>query len=401
MGMQVTKRILYRSSSIVWILLLLLLTACQSQYTTGSSASSAAQQKRASSATPESTESSMTIQIAPQHINPVLTPTPTPTSTVKTSPTQSATQPTITPSTSSSSTRPVLAFYYSWYSSSTWCSCHMSDLPSVQYTSSDATTIARQVTEAANAGITGFISSWWGAGDQTDSNFAKVLAYSATLASQTHAHFASSLYFESDAPALTGTTNMVTQLRYLIARYANSPYFFHWQGKPVLFFWNPLGNGRTLAQWAAIRSQVDPNQQMIWSAEGVDTSMLSVFDGIHLFSGGYWGIQNGTMTAVDQGFRSKINAYNSANGTHKIWAAGIIPGYDDTRVPGRTGTYIVPRNNGATYATGWNAAIASSPDWITITSFNEWFEGSMIEPSVTYGTQYLTLTQQYARSWHG
>jgi hypothetical protein len=30
----------------------------------------------------------------------------------------------------------------------------------------------------------------------------------------------------------------------------------------------------TLSQWASIRSQIDPNNQMIWSAEGVDTSSL-------------------------------------------------------------------------------------------------------------------------------
>src|SRR6202035_1346808 len=149
---------------------------------------------------------------------------------------------------------------------------------------------------------------------------------------------------------------------------------------------------RTLAEWAAIRSQVDPNNQMIWSAEGVDMSLLNVFDGIHLFSGGYWGLQSNDMTGVDQGFRAKVDAYNSTNGTHKIWAAGIIPGYDDTRVAGRIGTYIVPRDSGTTYGTSWTAAIASKPDWITITSFNEWFEGAMIEPSVTYGTLYLNLT---------
>ncbi len=296
---------------------------------------------------------------------------------------------------------PLLAFYYTWYTPSTWCSCKMSDLPTTQYNSSDDATIDRQVTEASGAGITGFISSWWGPGDVTDKNFSKLLAHSAALQNRTGAQFTSTIYFESDAPALSGTTNMVNALNYVVAHYSNDPHFFHWQGKPVLFFWDPLGGGRTLAQWASIRSQVDPTNAMIWSAEGVSMSLLSVFDGIHLFSGGYWGIQHGDMPTVDQGFRGQINAYNATNNTHKIWAAGVIPGYDDTRIPGRTGTYIVPRSNGATYQQSWAGALSSQPDWVTITSFNEWFEGAMIEPSMTYGNQYLTLTQQYAKQLHG
>jgi len=275
----------------------------------------------------------------------------------------------------------------------------MSDLPTIQYNSADDTTIERQVNWAASAGITGFISSWWGISDQNDQNFGKVLAHASTLESRTGYHFASSVYFECDSPNLGDSARMVTALSYLKSHYGNDPHFFRWQGKPVIFFWNPLGNGRTLDEWANIRSQIDPNNQMIWSAEGVDLNMLSVFDGIHLFSGGYWGIQHGTMPGVDQGFRNQINAYNSAHQTNKIWAAGVIPGYDDTRVPGRTGTYIVPRDNGTTYSTSWSAAIASQPDWVTITSFNEWYEGAMIEPSVTYGTKYLTETLQYTQQW--
>jgi hypothetical protein len=278
----------------------------------------------------------------------------------------------------------------------------MSDLPTIQYTSSDDTTIARQVSWAANAGITGFISSWWGPGDKTDSNFAKLLAYSASLESSTGYHFASAIYIENNAHALLGTMNMINALQYVIAHYVNDPHYFHWHSKPVIFFASPIvGNGRTLATWTFIRSQVDPHNQMIWSAEGTDISVLSVFDGIHLFSAGYWGILNGDMAAVDQGFRSKIDAYNSAHKTQKIWAAGVLPGYDDTRVPGRTGTYIVQRKNGATYRTSWMAAMASNPDWITITTFNEWFEGAMIEPSIHYGNLYLDLTAQYAKLWHG
>lgn len=330
-----------------------------------------------------------------------LTSQPKTGSTPATTPTQGSNQPNTLPALVVNTNRPLLAFYYAWYTPSSWCSCRMSDLPSTQYNSNNDATITRQVTEAANAGITGFINSWWGPGDVTDTNFAKLLERSATLESQTKFHFASTIYFESDAPALKGTANMVNALRYMVTHYSNDPHFLHWQGKPVLFFWNPLGNGRTLAQWVAIRSQVDPNNQMIWSAEGTNMTLLSAFDGIHLFSAGYWGIQRNDMPTVDQGFRNQINAYNAAHGTHKIWAAGVLPGYDDTRVPGRSGTYIVPRNNGATYQQSWAGALSSQPDWITITSFNEWYEGAMIEPSVTYGNQYLTLTQQYSKEWHG
>src|SRR6266702_3131790 len=204
--------------------------------------------------------------------------------------------------------RPVLAFYYMWYTPSTWCLCHMSDLPTTRYDSSADATIARQVSWAANAGISGFISSWWGPGSTTDKNFAKLLAHSASLEQTTGQHFAS-----------------------------------------VIFFTNPLGNGRTLSMWAGVRHQVDPKNQTNWSAEGVNISMLNVFDGIHFFSAGYWGILHGNMRAVDQEFRGKVDAYNRAHHTQKIWAAGVLPGYDDTKVPGRKFTYVVKRYNGATY----------------------------------------------------
>lgn len=366
--------------------LLLFTTACQS------ASNSVAQARNAQ----EQSVATATLTIAPTP-TPLPTITPSPTSTPK--PTPSPMPATAISTTHNSGSRPVLAFYYPWYSTSTWCSCQMSDLPTIQYNSSDVSTIDRQLTWAMQAGITGFISSWWGQGDATDKNFATLLAQTPIIEKNTGDPFNSTIYFESDAPAFTSESAIVNGLRYMLATYSNNSSFFHWQGKPVIFFWDPLGHGRTLAEWAAIRSQIDPNDQTIWSAEGVDISMLSVFDGIHLFSGGYWGLQQGNMAAVDESFRAKVDTYNQANHTQKIWAAGVIPGYNDTRIPGRTGTYIVSRNNGATYQESWQGAMVSNPDWITITSFNEWFEGSMIEPSVTYNMLYLNLTQQLTQQW--
>jgi Glycosyl hydrolase family 99 len=301
----------------------------------------------------------------------------------------------------SNSNRPVLAFYYMWYERTSWSARTMSDLPAIPYDSGDDATISRQITWAANAGITGFIGSWWGPGNQTDRNFSRLLARSALLEKAAGYHFASTIYLESDAPALTGSGAIASALRYVLTRYGTSRYFFHWHGKPVIFVWDPLGHGRTLAQWAAIRRQVDPHHRTIWSAEGGTIGLLAVFDGLHLFSAGYWGILNGDMAAVDQGFRAKVDAYNRAHHTAKLWAAGVQPGYNDTRRRPRPVGYVVPRRAGATYRTSWQAALASRPDWITISTFNEWYEGGMIEPSVSYGSLYLRLTRRYARAWHG
>ncbi len=293
--------------------------------------------------------------------------------------------------------RPVLAFYYTWYHPDTFCRCQMSDLPVARYDSSDVATIDRQIRQATQAGITGFITSWPGPGNTQDDNLAKLLLRAAVYQQKTGIHFVSSLYLESDADAVRN--NLAGALRYAIKHYTADPHFFHWQGKPVIFIWRPIGNGRTLSTWSALRQQVDPGHRLLWLAEGTDTSLLRVFDGLHLFSAAYWGLLDHTIASVDQSFRTRINAYNSAHRTHKIWIAGVQPGYDDTRVPGRVGTYRVPRNSGTTYRLSWQGAISSAPDWISVSTFNEWFEGSMIEPSLRYGSLYLNLTRQFSGQW--
>ena len=62
------------------------------------------------------------------------------------------------------------------------------------------------------------------------------------------------------------------------------------------------------------------------------------------------------------------------------------------------GMYL-PRNAGTTYEATWQAAIASGTDWVLITTFNEWWEGTAIEPSVNYSTSYLALTREFAISF--
>ena len=55
------------------------------------------------------------------------------------------------------------------------------------------------------------------------------------------------------------------------------------------------------------------------------------------------------------------------------------PGYDARRATGDPA--VKPRRDGVTYDSMWHAAIAAGADEITITSFNEWQEGTQIEPA--------------------
>jgi len=89
------------------------------------------------------------------------------------------------------------------------------------------------------------------------------------------------------------------------------------------------------------------------------------------------------------------------NGTQKLWIATAMPGYDDSRMLDRRDRFARARDDGAYYQRTWAGAVATNPDMISISSFNEWTEGHQIEPSVTYGSLYLDLTRELISAWKG
>ena len=284
----------------------------------------------------------------------------------------------------------VLAFYYMWYGPDSFNSGQMPDKPVASYISDHQDVIDRQVSEAKSAGIDAFISSWTGTDTETDQNFPKLLDTAA-------AHdFKATIYFETNSAIRHG--DVVSQLRSALGRFQNHPAFLHWNGKPVVFFWSPQSLGGAAA-WRAVRQQVDPNNTQIWSVDTTDASYLDVFDTIHFFSAGKWNATT-DVAKVDAQWRGVVNAYNASHRTARMWTAGIIPGWDESKVqPPRNPAKVFPRRDGAMYEEGWRGAMASNPEWITLTSWNEWFENTQIEPSVTYGTHYLDLTRQFANQW--
>jgi len=302
--------------------------------------------------------------------------------------------------------RLVLASYLAWYDADGWQDCSISggDQPLEPYSSDDPAAIARQVQQAMGAGIDGFLLHWYAPGERTDANLSQLLAQSQGTGFQSSVVFLRHLW--PGSPAASQDT-VAEALSYLIGTYGGHPNFLRLDGKPVIFFADmprvPSGGAGAVAAWQAIRDRVDPDRQSWWIAEGLDPSYLSVFDGLYVYK---------VTHATDPACYNKagqwaewVHTAEQTYGSPKLWVATISPGYDDTRATCHQDTRVPStaqrreRDSGSFYRTTYDAAVSSNPDWLLIQSFNEWVEGTYVEPSSQYGDLYLQLTRQFAEAF--
>ncbi len=280
----------------------------------------------------------------------------------------------------------VFAFYYTWFDENSWSYDRLSDLPAETYVSRDRGVMGRHIDQAKGAGIDAFLVAWYGpgGGNQTEGNLSALLEEAAARG------FKIGILFETNSPFFGGLGDVTAALQHAAASHFNHPAYLRVDGRPVVFFWRPTIYG--VDAWAGVRSQVDPGRSALWISEGTNTAYLSVFDGHHLYSN-TWS-PPADLYAVNQKFAGLVDQARRQQGAARYWVATAMPGYNDVRA--RPGGFAQDREGGGYYARSWQAAIASRPNWVVITSFNEWPEGSYIEPSAAFGDQYLGLTAHWS-----
>jgi hypothetical protein len=303
--------------------------------------------------------------------------------------------------------RLVLAHYFAWYDGQGWDGCNISagDKPLEPYHSDDPAAIARHVRLALDAGLNGFTLHWFARGDRTDRNFRTLLTQSEGLNFSSTVVYSRHFWHGTPRPS---RQIMIQSLDYIIDQYGSHPNFLRVDGKPVIFFIDmyrvPARAGETPQQfWAAIRDQVDPDRRAWWIAEGLDASYLSVFDGLYVFKVSHAAYPHDYLKSPRWG--AQVRQWAAQTGRSKFWLATISPGWDDLRSTCKQDVRVpntphrLDRADGTIYEATFKAALESQPDWLIVSSFNEWVEGSYIEPGLLYGNKYMEMTRAFGRDF--
>jgi len=299
--------------------------------------------------------------------------------------------------------KPVFAYYYGWYTKDAWysgingpSSLSVADVPNAGlYDSQNISLIDHQISQAVSAGINGFIASWWGPHSFTD-NTDQILL---NQASTRFADFTVTLYFETTiiegVNPESQPSQIVSDVQYIMHAYGGSDVFTRIGGKDILFFsgvdnWPP-------SFWSNVTVEIHsiyPNLLLISDSLNVD--YLNVFDGAASYVD--LGYMTQSLPLLNGTYPTFTDISSLAASEGKFWFATASPGFNGTN-DGKVQFPNVPRDSGQTFSKGWSIAQNSNPYGIIVGTWNEYYEGTSIEPAQSYGNLYVHLTAQLSAGW--
>ncbi len=281
----------------------------------------------------------------------------------------------------SASVARVTAFYYPWYGTQADDGAYQhwgqdghtppdniasSYYPAAGlYSSGDANVVAQQMTEIRSAGIGQIAVSWWGRGSTEDKRLPEVIAA---------AHrdgIAVAVHIEPYRDR--SVASVEADIAYLRGLAVSTFYVYRAFDLPV-------------SDWQAAMPALHVGGTVLLAQTGlVGQAAAAGFDGIY------------TYDIVTFGGDKFARLCAEAHRHRLLCAPSVGPGYLARRGDGDP--RVKPRRNGATYDHMWRSAIAAHADQVTITSFNEWHEGTQIEPAAPPGRHGRYRYLSYNGAW--
>jgi hypothetical protein len=227
------------------------------------------------------------------------------------------------------------------------------------YSSADPAVVRAHMREIASAGVDTVIVSWWGDGSVEDARLPLVLreAKAARLRVAVHVE-----PWRGRSPQAAAAAIASLQAR----------------GVREFFVYDSTADDDR--QWAEALRTVD--RAVVYAS----TSLVG-----KARRGGFDGVYSYDVFAHSGASFGRVCAQARQAGL--LCAPSVGPGYDARRATGDG--RVQPRARGARYDLMWSRAIRAHPDMVTVTSYNEWHEGTQIEPARAAGEPYRSYEGAY------
>ncbi len=247
------------------------------------------------------------------------------------------------------------------------------------------------------SGIDGVIFDWYGSRDindylsikeNTESFIEEIeevglefaIMYEDRVADYTMARVA-----EAKNRTAAGIEAVVNDIKYIENTYFTSPNYIRHNGAEMLFVFGPHFMVSS-EQWNEVFSSIqsEPEVFSLWKA----SERLGKVSG-------------GEFSWVDKNHLETLNGYYDyarENGVTTV--GGVYPGFDDFyveggwRAPG-VSDWKIPHNNGETLSETLSLMDTQPVEFIQLITWNDFGEGTMLEPTQEFGFNYLREIQEY------
>jgi glycoprotein endo-alpha-1,2-mannosidase len=213
------------------------------------------------------------------------------------------------------------------------------------YSSGDARTLRQQMHDIATAGVDEVVSSWWGRGS--------VEAGRLTAVRRAARRYRVGVAVQLEPYPARSVSSVADDLAYLRTQGIRDVYVYRAQDFPA-------------DEWRAI--DLSLTGMRVFAQTGyVGFAARAGFAGFY------------TYDVLTYGGAKFVRLCTEAHALGLLCAPSVGPGYDALRATGDT--RVKPRDDGHTYDSMWHCALHAGADIVTITSYNEWSEGTQIEPA--------------------
>jgi glycoprotein endo-alpha-1,2-mannosidase len=226
------------------------------------------------------------------------------------------------------------------------------------YSSADPRVLRAQMRDIAAAGVDEVVSSWWGQGSPED------LRLPAVIRAAARAQLRVAVQLEPYAERTV--ESIAADVAYLRGLGIGDVYVYRSQDYAA-------------EDWLAVTRQ-PTGVRLFAQTSRVGFAARAGFAGFYTYD----------ILLYDGAKFGRL--CEQARAADILCAPSVGPGYDAAAATGDT--RVKPRLDGSTYDSMWRAADAAGADLVTITSYNEWGEGTQIEPA-GHGGRYESYEGAY------